>query len=109
MAVKAVGKQVGISAKRLRPLLHALRGRPVQEALATLRFPPGPTAASLAAVPRPAPGPDATCVDVRSTVGGAGIMDGLVGVGSYHTLAHSLQALEVELPDGAASALTYRP
>ena len=54
MAVKAVGKQVGISAKRLRPVLNALRGKPVQEALETLRFAPGPTAASVAAVLRSA-------------------------------------------------------
>ena len=54
MAVKAVGKQVGISAKRLRPLLNALRGRQVQEALETLRFQPGPTAESVAAVLRSA-------------------------------------------------------
>ena len=54
MAVKAVGKQVGISAKRLRPVLNALRGKPVQEALEQLRFQPGPTAESVAAVLRSA-------------------------------------------------------
>ena len=54
MAVRAVGKQVGISAKRLRPLLDALRGKPVQEALEALRFQPGPTAESVAAVLRSA-------------------------------------------------------
>ena len=52
---------------------------------------------------------DATFEALRSQVGDAGIIDVLVVVGYYHTLAHSLQALEVELPEGAASALTYRP
>ncbi|MCH7606145.1 MAG: carboxymuconolactone decarboxylase family protein, partial [Chloroflexi bacterium] len=52
---------------------------------------------------------DATFEALRSQLGDAGIIDVLVVVGYYHTLAHSLQALEVELPEGAASALTYRP
>ena len=54
MAVKAVGKQVGISPKRLRPVLGALRGKLVQEALDALRFQPGPTAERVAAVLRSA-------------------------------------------------------
>ena len=54
MAVKAVGKQVGISAKKLRPILNALRGKPVTEALEQLRFSPGPNAESVAAVLRSA-------------------------------------------------------
>jgi len=31
----------------------------------------------------------------------------LVVSGYYHTLAHCLQALEVDLPEGTTSALTY--
>ena len=44
---------------------------------------------------------------LRSQVGDSGIVDVLLVVGYYHGLAHSLQALEVELPEGVASALTY--
>ncbi|MEX2599154.1 MAG: 50S ribosomal protein L22 [Dehalococcoidia bacterium] len=54
MPVKAVGKQVGISSKRVRPLLEALRGKPVQEALDGLRFTPGPTAECVAGILRSA-------------------------------------------------------
>ena len=50
---------------------------------------------------------DATFEALRSQVGDSGIVDVLVVSGYYHTLAHCLQALEVELPDGVASALTY--
>jgi large subunit ribosomal protein L22 len=50
MPTKAVGKQVGISSKRLRPLLVAIRGMHVQAALDSLRFQPGPTAATVAAI-----------------------------------------------------------
>ena len=54
MPTKAVGKQVGISTKRLRPLLESIRGMQVQEALEALRFQPGPTAATIAGVLRSA-------------------------------------------------------
>ena len=54
MPVKAVGRQVGISPKRMRPVLRALRGRPVHEALDELRFRPGPTAEQVASVLRSA-------------------------------------------------------
>ena len=50
---------------------------------------------------------DSTFEALRAQVGDAGIIDVLVVAGYYHTLAHSLQALEVELPDGVTSALTY--
>ena len=54
MPVKAVGKQVGISTKRLRPVLRALRGMQVQDALEALRFQPGPTAERVSALLRSA-------------------------------------------------------
>ena len=54
MAVRAVSKGVGISPKRLHPLLVAVRGKPVQEVLEALRFVPGPVAARLAKVVRSA-------------------------------------------------------
>ena len=54
MPVKAVGRQVGISTKRVRPLLTALRGKPVQEALAGLQFTAGPTAQRVASILRSA-------------------------------------------------------
>lgn len=44
MAVRALGKQIGISPKRVRPLLRALQGRPALAAIDELRFQPGPTA-----------------------------------------------------------------
>ena len=50
---------------------------------------------------------DNTYQALQSQVGDAGIIDVLVVVGYYHSLAHSLQALEVELPEGVQDALTY--
>jgi 4-carboxymuconolactone decarboxylase len=50
---------------------------------------------------------DATFEALRSQVGDAGIIDVLVVVAYYHGLAHCLQALDVELPEGVTSALTY--
>ncbi len=50
---------------------------------------------------------DSSYQALQSQVGDAGIIDVLVVVGYYHSLAHSLQALEVELPDGVQDALTY--
>lgn len=50
---------------------------------------------------------DATFEALRSQVSDAGVVDVLVVAGYYYTLAHCLQALEVELPEGQMSALTY--
>lgn len=50
---------------------------------------------------------DATFEAVRSQVGDAGIIDVLLVIGHYHTLSHIYQALDVELPEGVTSALTY--
>ncbi len=50
---------------------------------------------------------DTTFESVRAQVGDAGIVDILVVVAYYHGLAHSLQALEVELPAGTETDLTY--
>jgi 4-carboxymuconolactone decarboxylase len=50
---------------------------------------------------------DATFDTLRSQIGDAAIVDVLVVVAYYHGLAHTLQALDVELPDGVADALTY--
>ena len=50
---------------------------------------------------------DATFESVRAQVGDAGIVDILIVVAYYHGLAHSLQALAVELPEGAETDLTY--
>ena len=50
---------------------------------------------------------DATFEEVRAIVGDSGVVDILVVSGYYHTLAHCLQALEVDLPEGTESALTY--
>ena len=50
---------------------------------------------------------DATFEGVRVLLGDAGVVDMLVVTGYYHTLAHCLQALEVALPEGTTTALTY--
>jgi len=50
---------------------------------------------------------DATYDALRSQIGDAAIIDMLVVVSYYHGLAHLLQALDVELPEGVTSALTY--
>ena len=50
---------------------------------------------------------DATFESLRALVGNAGVVDVLVVSGYYHTLAHTLQALDVDLPDGTDKALTY--
>ena len=50
---------------------------------------------------------DATFEALRFQIGDAGVIDVLVVAGYYYTLAHCLQALEVELPEGLKSALTY--
>lgn len=50
---------------------------------------------------------DATFEAVRAMVGDAGVVDILIVSGYYQTLAHSLQALQVDLPDGTTSDLTY--
>jgi len=50
---------------------------------------------------------EATYQALQSQIGNAGIIDVLVVSGYYHTLAHTLQALEVELPQGMVSELTY--
>ena len=50
---------------------------------------------------------DATFEGVRALLGDAGVVDMLVVTGYYHTLAHCLQALEVDLPEGTTTALTY--
>ncbi|MYC30508.1 MAG: hypothetical protein F4X65_10540 [Chloroflexi bacterium] len=50
---------------------------------------------------------DATFEGLREQVGDAGIVDVLIVVAYYHGLAHSLQALQVELPEGVQTDLTY--
>lgn len=54
MLVKAVGKQVGISPKRVRLVLRAIQGMRVNDAVEALRFQPGPTAANVSSVLRSA-------------------------------------------------------
>ena len=49
---------------------------------------------------------DATFEAMRGMVGDDGVVDVLVVSGYYHTLAHCLQALDVDLPEGTATALT---
>ena len=50
---------------------------------------------------------DATFEAMRNLVGNSGVVDVLVVSGYYHTLAHCLQALDVELPEGMTTELTY--
>ncbi len=50
---------------------------------------------------------DATFKALQTQIGDVAIIDMLVAVAYYHGLAHCLQALQVELPEGVKSALTY--
>ena len=50
---------------------------------------------------------DTTYQALKAQIGDDGIIDVLVVSGYYHTLAHCLQALEVDLPEGMTTALTY--
>ena len=54
MPVKAVGKQVGISPKRVRLLLRAIQGMQVTDAVEALRFQTGPIAENVSAILRSA-------------------------------------------------------
>ena len=50
---------------------------------------------------------DKTFAAMREVLGDSGVVDLLVVTGYYHTLAHCLQALEVDLPEGTSTDLTY--
>jgi 4-carboxymuconolactone decarboxylase len=50
---------------------------------------------------------DATFEALRSRLGNAGVIELMVVVGYYQALANCLQTLEVDLPEGVTSALTY--
>ncbi len=50
MEVRAVAKDTGISPRKVRPLVDIIRGKRVDEALATLKFAPTPTARVVAKV-----------------------------------------------------------
>jgi hypothetical protein len=50
---------------------------------------------------------DKTFAAMQEVLGDSGVVDLLVVTGYYHTLAHCLQALEVDLPEGTSTDLTY--
>ena len=50
---------------------------------------------------------DTTFKGLQAMIGDEGVIDILVVSGYYHILAHALQALDVDLPEGTPSALTY--
>ena len=50
MEVRAVAKDMRVSASKVRPLINMIRGKKVDEALALLKFTPTPTARVLAKV-----------------------------------------------------------
>ena len=50
MEVKAIAKNTGISASKMRPLVDMVRGKKVDEALTLLRFAPSPNARIVAKV-----------------------------------------------------------
>ncbi len=50
MEVKAIAKDTGISAQKIRPLVDMVRGRKVDEALNLLKFAPSPLARVVAKV-----------------------------------------------------------
>ena len=51
---------------------------------------------------------DVTFEALRSQLGDAGIIDVLLVIGYYNTLSHTYQALDVDLPEGVTSSLTYQ-
>ena len=50
MEARAIAKNVGVSPKKLRPIVDTVRGKAVAEALEILRFLPSPAAADVAKV-----------------------------------------------------------
>lgn len=50
MAATAIAKNTGVSVKKVKPIVDMVRGKPVEEALAVLRFMPSPVAAQVAKV-----------------------------------------------------------
>ena len=50
---------------------------------------------------------DTTYQALEEQIGSSAIIDMMIVVSYYHGLAHCLQALEVELPEGTSSDLTY--
>ena len=48
MEVKAVAKDIGVSPRKVKPLVDMVRGRRVKEALDILKFVPNPTARTVA-------------------------------------------------------------
>ena len=48
MEVRAVSKDMGVSPRKVRPLVNMVRGKSVDEALTILRFAPTPTARAVA-------------------------------------------------------------
>jgi len=50
MEVRAVVKNIGVSPRKVRPLVDMIRGKKVEEALTILRFTPTPTARVVAKV-----------------------------------------------------------
>lgn len=50
MEVKAIARDTGLSARKVRLLMDLVRGKPVAEALAILRFAPSPAARVVAKV-----------------------------------------------------------
>jgi large subunit ribosomal protein L22 len=48
--VKAVGKNISVAQKKLQPIVEAVRGKPVAEALRILQFLPNPVAQEIAKV-----------------------------------------------------------
>jgi large subunit ribosomal protein L22 len=50
MEAKAVAKNIGISPRKVRPVIDLVRGKKIDEALALLKFTPTPTAKAVAKV-----------------------------------------------------------
>jgi large subunit ribosomal protein L22 len=50
MEVKAVAKDTGISARKLRLIMELVKGKPIAEAVAILQYAPSPSARVLAKV-----------------------------------------------------------
>ena len=87
MEVRAVAKDIGVSPRKVRPLVDMIRGKKVEEALTILRFTPTPTARVVAKV-------------VKSAVANA--------ENNFEMSPSDLKIVKI-FADGARSLKRYRP
>jgi large subunit ribosomal protein L22 len=87
MEVKAVAKNIGISPRKVRPVIDLVRGKKIDEALNLLKFTPTPTARAVAKV-------------VKSAAANA--------ENNFQLTPSELKIVKI-FADGARTAKRYRP